>query len=68
MRDTDYAIDTPFLTNAPVQNNLLLHCLDQGAGGNGLYINANKTKLTCFNQERTISSLSGRSLELDKFI
>ena len=36
------------LTNSSAQAEFLLHSLEQTAGGNGLYVNANKIEYMCF--------------------
>ena len=42
--DTDCADDIGLFVNTPNQAELLLHSLEQTAGGIGLHMNANKMK------------------------
>ena len=62
--DADYAGNLTLLANKATLAKSLLHSLTQAAGGNGLYVNANKTELVCFKQEGAISTLSGEPLEI----
>ena len=61
--DADYADDLVLLGNTPVQAKSLLHFLEQVARGIGLYMNPDKTELTCFNQDGAISSLNHKPLK-----
>ena len=66
--DADYANDIALLANSHAQAETLLHSLEQAAAGIGLYINANKTENTCFNQRGDIFALNSSRLKLvDKF-
>ena len=58
--DTDYADDIELLANTPAQAETLLHSLEKAAGGIGLYIKADKTEYTCFNQNQTRHLLPNR--------
>ena len=42
--DKDYANDIAFLANTPAQAKILLHSLEQAAGGIGLHMNPDKTE------------------------
>ena len=67
--DADYADDIMLLANTPAQAETLLHSLERAAGGIGLYLNADKTEYTCFDQRGDISTLKGVPLKLvEKFI
>ena len=66
--DMDYTDDITLLVNTPTPAESLLLSLEQAAGGIGLYVNADKTEYTCFNQRGDISTLNVGSLKLvDKF-
>ena len=66
--DNDYADDIALLVIAPVQAETLLHSLERGAAGTGLYVNAHKTEYMCFNHIGDIYTLNRSSLKLvDKF-
>ena len=57
------------LTNSSAQAEFLLHSLEQTAGGNGLYVNANKIEYMCFKWKGAMFTLSGKPLKLeDQFI
>ena len=63
-----YADDIARLANTPAQAESLLYSLDRAASGISLHMNANKTRLMCFNQRGNISALNAWSLKLvDKF-
>ena len=65
----DYADDIALLAYTPTQAESLLNNQKQEAGDIGLWVNANKTEYTCFNQEGSISTLNGSPLKLvDKFM
>ena len=67
--DLDYADDRALLANTPAKAETLLHCLELGAGGIGLHVNADKMEYISFNQRGDISTLNGSCLKLvDKFI
>ena len=56
------------LANTPTQARTLLYSLEQAAGSIDLYVNADKTEYTFFNQRVDLSSINGGSLKLvDKF-
>ena len=56
------------LANSPAQAESLLHSLERAAAGICLYVNADKTEYTCFNQRSDIYTLNRSSLKLvDKF-
>ena len=66
--DADYDDDIALLTNAPIQAETLLYCLERADAGIGLHVNAHKTEYMCFNQPGDISTLNGSALKLvDKF-
>ena len=66
--DADYVGDIALLANTLTQAELLLHSLEQGAGGINLHVNTDKLEYMCFNQKRNISTLNADSLKLvDKF-
>ena len=48
MADADYADYLALLSNTPAQAESLLHSVEQVAGGIGLHVNANKTKVYVF--------------------
>ena len=52
------------LANTPAQAKSLLHSLEQAAGGISLYMNADKAQFMCFKQDRGISALSSKPLNL----
>ena len=63
MTDANY-VDLALLTNTLAQAKSILHSLEQAVS---LYMNTNKTEITCFKQD-VISTLSGKPLKLvDKF-
>ena len=69
MTDGDYTDDLALFANTPSLAESMVHSLKQAEGGNGLYVNTNKTKFMCFKQEVAIFMLRGRPLKLvDKFI
>ena len=43
--------DIPIVANTPIQDESLLHSLEQEAGGIGLHINADRTEYMCFNRK-----------------
>ena len=66
--DVDYTDYIALMANTPAQAEILLHRLEQVAGGIGLHVNVDKTEYTCFNQRGDISTLNSSSLKLvDKF-
>ena len=54
MKDAGYTDNLVLLANTPAQAGFLQHGLEQAAGGIGFYVNAIKTELICFKQERAI--------------
>ena len=61
MIDADYEDNEALLENTPAQAECLLPHLEQAAStGIGLYVNAIKTEVICFNQQGVISTLSGK--------
>ena len=67
--DTDDTDDIVILANTPAPAEFLLLRLERSAGGRGLYVNANKTEYTSFNQRGDISTLKCDPWNLvDKFI
>ena len=62
--DADYADDIVILANTPDQAETLLHSLERGAAGIGLYVNAHKTEYMCYHQTGAISTLDGTHLKL----
>ena len=54
--DADYAGDRALLVNSPTQAKLLLHSLEEAAGGIGLHMNAKRS--TCVLIKRVPSPLS----------
>ena len=59
---------TGLLVNTPVQDESLLHGLEQAASGIGFHANVNMTEYKCFYQGGDIYTLNGSSLKLvDKF-
>ena len=62
MIDADYAVE--LLVNTSTQIESQLRSLVQAAGGIGFNQNANKTEFMCYKQEGTISTLSGKPLNL----
>ena len=64
MTGADVVNDLAFLANTTAQAESLLHSLKQAARGIGLYVNANKTKFTCFKQEGATFTLSGKPVKL----
>ena len=66
--DADYADYIAILTNAPAQDEILLHSLERTAAGINLHVNAHKIEYMCFNQTGGFSTLNASSLKLvDKF-
>ena len=66
--EVDYADDIAILANTPDQAETLLHSLERGAAGVGLYVNAQKTEYMCYKQTGDISTREGTPLKLvDKF-
>ena len=63
MMDADYADDLALLTKTPTQAELLLHSLEQVAGGIGLYVKVNKTE-SIYLKQGAISTLSDKPLKL----
>ena len=46
--DADTAEDIVLLANTPTQDECILHCLEQAAGGIVLQVNAEKADYLCF--------------------
>ena len=63
MSNADYGDYIGLLLNTPAQAESLLHSLQQAASGIDFYGNANKTEFIRFNQDGTISTLSGKPLK-----
>ena len=51
------------LANTPIQAESLLHSLEEGAGGIGLHVNADKMEYMYFNPKVDITTLNGGSLK-----
>ena len=62
----DYVNELALLLNAPAQTESLLYNLQQVARGISLYVKTKKTKFMCFKQKGAISTLSGKTLILEK--
>ena len=58
MTDADYADGLALLKNTPAKTESLLSSLEQASRA----IKVNTTELMCFKQERSISTLSDRSV------
>ena len=66
--EVDYTDDLVLPENTPTQAKSLLYCLEQTARNVGLYKNTDKSKSMRFKQERAISALSGKPLNLGSHI
>ena len=57
--DAVYVDDIAILANTPNQAETLLHSLERGAAGKGLFLNAHKTEYMCYNQTGDIYNQTG---------
>ena len=65
--DAGYADDLVLYVNTPAKDESLLQSLEQTAGGIGLYMNSDKTKFVCFNEDGDNSILNIKLLKVDHF-
>ena len=64
----DYVEDLALLVNKSVQAESLLHSLEQAANEIGLYVNANKTEVICFKEDKNHLYFKWQALKLvDQF-
>ena len=54
--DIDYADDIAVITDSLIDENTLLHTIEDTAKYTGLHINSSKTKYTCLNHENQIGT------------
>ena len=62
--DADYADDLALISDTIAEAEALLHIPERAAGDVGLYVNAGKTELMCFNQEGSMKTVAGKPLKL----
>ena len=64
MTDADYTDDLALLRNTSAQVESQLNSIEQTSGSIGFYVNSNKRESMCFEQKRSISTLSGKHSKL----